>query len=348
MTKEKDYFKTFCKLSQAFGTAATVDELLGLIVKSATQTMEAKAACLFLADEKQDMFVPMAQDGLSENYLHANPLKAMRIVNEIAKDGYLFFEDATTDPRLEHHEAKKSEGIASILSVAVKVDDRIIGILSLYTAQKRKFSNGEIEFLGALAANGGLAVEKTRLLERIQKNSMLFLELASEINSSLEIRLVLHNMTVKTCKALGMKGVTIRLLNEDSGDLDLVASYGLSDEYLQKGLLSAEKSISDAMNGKTVVINDVANDNRLQYRKEALKEGIASMTCVPIQSKDQTIGVMRLYSEDNREYPQDFLTTVNALAHTGALAIQNASMYLTLMEDKKCLEEDVWRHRCYF
>lgn len=348
MTKEKDYFETFCKLCQAFGSAATMDELLGLIVQSAAETMGAKAACLFLADEKQDIFLPIAQNGLSKNYLHANPLKAMGIVNEIAKDGYLFFEDATTDPRLEHHEAKKAEGIASILSVAVKVEDRTIGILSLYTAKKQKFSGSEIEFLSALAANGAMAVEKARLLERMQNNSTLFLELASEINSSLDIRKVLHHMTVKTCAALGLKGVTIRLINEDTGELELVASHGLSDGYLQKGLLSSEKSVSEVLKGKTVVLDDVANDKRLQYREEALKEGIASMVCVPIQSKDLIIGVMRLYSEDTRDYPEDFLTIVNALAHTGALAIQNASMYLTLKEDKKFLEEDIWRHRSYF
>ncbi|MBC2744316.1 MAG: GAF domain-containing protein, partial [Desulfosarcina sp.] len=46
MTREKDYFKTFCKISKAFGTAATKQELLDLIVNSAIDTMEGKAACL--------------------------------------------------------------------------------------------------------------------------------------------------------------------------------------------------------------------------------------------------------------------------------------------------------------
>ncbi len=348
MTKADNYFKVFCKLSQAFGQAATVDELLTLVVKSATEAIKAKGACLFLADAKQDIFVPMAQSGLSDNYMHANPIKAKMIVNKITKEGFLFFKDATSDPRLENHEAKKAEGIASILSVPVTVTGTTVGILSLYTAKKKEFSQDEIEFLSALADHGGMVIEKARLLERLQKNSMIFLELASAINSSLDIKQVLHNMTEEVCQAFGMKGVTIRLINEDTGDLDLVSSYGLSDEYLQKGLLSAGKSVSDVLKGKTVILQDVANDDRLQYRKQALKEGIASMVCVPIRSKDQTIGVMRLYSEIIRKYPEDFLIMVKALAHTGALAIQNASMYLILKEDQKCLEEDVWRHRCYF
>lgn len=348
MTSEKEYFQTFCSLSQAFGTATTVDELLQLIVKSATETMAAKAACLFLADIKQDVFVPKASYGLSDNYMHANPIKAKKLLTALQKDGYLIFEDATSDPRLENHEAKKKEGIASILTVAVMVESRQIGLLSIYTAEKRTFTDQDIIFIKALAGNGGIALEKARLLERIEKNSTLFLELASEINSSIDIKEIFHNMSEKTCKALGMKGVTIRLLDEDEGSLNMVASYGLSEAFLSKGAVSAEKSIARAMNGDTIVMENIEEDTRLQYPEETKKEGIKSMVCVPMRSKDKIIGVMRLYSDCVRKYPQDFITVVEAIAHTGALAIQNASMYLVLKEDKKSLEDDIWSHRLYF
>lgn len=348
MTKEKDYFRTFCNLSQAFGTAATMEELLTLIVESAAEKMNGKASCLFLADQKKDIFVPKAQFGLSENYLHANPIKAKEVVSALKKEGHLIFEDATTDARLENHEAKKTEGIASIVTVPVMVEDRCIGVLSLYTAEKRTFTDDDLFFIKALAANGGIALRKARLLERIERNSILFLELASAINSSLDIKQVLYNMGERTCKALGMKGVTIRLLNEETNDLEMVSSYGLSDEFVEKGPVSAEKSIKAALSGETVAIEDISKDKRLQYPQETKKEGINSMVCVPIRSRDRIIGVMRLYSSCRRKYPRDFITIVEALAHTGALAIQNAAMYLSLKEDKKNLEEDIWRHRSYF
>jgi GAF domain-containing protein len=348
MTSDSDFFQTFCNLSQAFSTAATVDELLELIVRSAAEAMHAKAACLFLADRKQDIFVPATQFGLSDRYLHANPLKAKKIVDALKKQGYLVFEDAATDPRLENHEAKKAEGIASILTVAVMVDNRCIGVLSLYTGEKHQFSEQEVVFIKALAANGGVTLKKARLLERIEKNATLFLELASAINSSLDIKQVLHNMSEKTCQALGMKGGTIRLLDEERNRLELVASYGLSEAFLNKGPVSADKSVTEALEGKTAIVEDTATDKRLQYPEETLKEGIRSMVCVPIRSREKVIGVMRLYSSCARKYPRDFITVLEALAHTGALAIQNASMYLQLKKDKESLEEDIWSHRLYF
>jgi len=97
-----------------------------------------------------------------------------------------------------------------------------------------------------------------------------------------------------------------------------------------------------------VIIEDVATDDRIQYKKATLKEGIVSILCVPIQSKKEVIGIMQLYSGVARKYPEDLIILVKALAHTGGLAIQNASMYLSLKEDKKSLEEDIWSHRSWF
>ena len=348
MAKEINYFKSFCKVSKAFGTTLSKTELLDLVVTSAIDTMKAKAACLFLADEEEDIFVPVAQKGLSDNYLHAKPWHAKQIVSAILKGGYLTIRDATTDPRVENQQMKKDEGIASILDVPVMVKDKAIGVLALYTAKPRDFSLDEIEFLTALAEQGGMAIEQARLLDRILDNAKLFLKLATNINSSLEIKEILRNLTADICEALGFKGALIRLLNKQTGELDLVASHGSSDAFLDKGPVSVKKSLDAVMGGKTVLINDIETDSSLQYRDAVLKEGIASMVVVPIKAKKETFGIMRLCSATKRDYPEDLLMLVEALAQTGGLAIQNAAMYLALQNDMKNLKEDIWSHRSWF
>jgi GAF domain-containing protein len=348
MTESSDFFKTFCTISRALGTAASLDELLDLVVQSAIDAMGAKAACLFLADERRDLFVPMAQKGLSEDYLHASPIKAQKIVHALLTQGHLVFEDATSDPRLEHHAAKKKEGIASLLTVPVRVKERPIGVLSLYTAERRQFSPGEVEFLCALAEQGGMVIEKTRLLERIQKNALLFLDLASAINSTLDIKEVLHSLTVKVCESLGMRGVAILLVDEATGALKLVASHGLSNGFLDEGRIASSAISAAALKGETQVIDDAASDERVCHHAELSAEGVASMIITPISARDEVIGTLRLYSPVKRRYPQDVITLIQALAHQGGLAIQNASMYLKLKEDQKALEADVWSHRSWF
>lgn len=349
MAKEKDYFNTFCAVSRAFGTAATKDELLDLIVQSAIDTMNGKAACLFLADKKQNIFVPVAQRGLSENYLHANPIKAKKLAAAMLKEGFRTYEDATTDERLENREAKKAEGIVSILTVPVMVQDNVIGILTLYTSTKRKFNKSEIQFLKALAEQGGMAIEKANLLERIYKNVALFRELASAINSTLDIKKVLEYLTVQVCEALDMKGAALRLLDQDTNTLKLVASHGISKEFLDKGWTPNTVASRRALKGETITVPDVAKEKELQLTKELLKkEKIGALIIVPVMAREKVIGTLRLYSETPRQFAQDVVTMVQALSHQGGMAIQNATMYLALQQDKKELEEEIWSHRSWF
>ncbi|MFC1833347.1 GAF domain-containing protein [Thermodesulfobacteriota bacterium] len=349
MTEQTDYFKTFCKVSKAFGKALGMEEILDLIVRSATETMDGRAACLFLADEEQDVFIPTAQTGLSDDYLHAKPMKAKRVVDDILRGGFISIRDCTTDPRVENHEAKKAEGLASILVVPVMASGKAIGVLSLYTKTPRDFEEDEVEFLSVLAEHGGIAVQRAQLFERINRNAELFFELASNINSSLDIKKIMHILTAEIADSFGMKGVSIRLINRDTGTLDLMASYGFSEEFLNKGPILADKGVGTALSGKTVVILDTATDDGVQYREATLKEGIASVLSVPIKDKDDAvIGTMNLCSGVKTDFPEDVVQLVNAVAQQGGLAIQNASMYLLLEEDKKNLEQEIWSHRSWF
>jgi GAF domain-containing protein len=348
MDEKKDYFKTFCKLSQAFGTAATQDDLLCLIVQYAIETMEGKAACLFLADEKGDFFIPVTQKGLSPQYMHTDPLKTQHILDALLKNGYLSFVDATTDPMLDNHGAKKAEGIASILTVPVRVQSRTIGVLSLYTSSQRDFTSDEIGFLRALAEQGGMAIEKAGLLERVQKNALLFLELAATMNSSLDIKHILNSMTAEVSKALDIKGSDIRLLDRTKKELTMVSSFGLSENFLRNTRINHSDMTRSALNGNAVVIKNINQDDTCPFKDILEQEGIGAMIMTPVVAHKDVIGTMSLYSDTPRPFSSDVKQMIQALAHQGGLAIQNASLHLKLQEDKKDMETDIWSHRAWF
>lgn len=347
MTNKADYFRTFCSISRAFGSTKDKDALLPLIVDSAIGAMDGKAACLFLSQKDRDFFVPVCQKGLSSNYLHSNPIHAKAIVEKILTGGYLAFKDATADPRLENLEAKKAEGIASILTVPVMVDGAAIGILSLYTATQRDFSQDEIDFLKALAEQGGMAIKHAQLLELVERNTRLFLDLSAAINASLDIKKILYHLTESIVTSLELKGATIRLLDKDKKRLVLVAHYGMSDHYLNVGAISVMKGLSKNMD-KIQVIENVSTDERCVYRDVLLKEGVQALVSVPMVSKGKFIGVLRLFSNRKEHFPQETIMLMSALAHHGAIAIENASAYMTLEDDIKGLREDIWSHRSWF
>jgi GAF domain-containing protein len=106
--------------------------------------------------------------------------------------------------------------------------------------------------------------------------------------------------------------------------------------------------MAETIQGKSVTIKDATTDKRVQDRKSKKEEGIASILSVPIKAKEKVIGALRLYSGVPRDFTEDEVLLVSALALQGGVAIQNASMFLMLQEDMKVLQEDMWSHRSWF
>jgi len=344
-----DYIKAISKVGRALGTTIERDKLLQMIVKSAVDTMKAKAACLFLeSDEADDQYIAVAQTGLSKSYMHAAPARMAPTMKLLKKDGFIHYREAQKDDRVQNKESKLKEGIGSILVVPVQSDDEVIGCLTLYTEDIRDFSEKEIEFLTVLAEQGGMAIQKACLIEKMRNATRIFLGMAANITASTDLKTVLQTLTEDVAKALYVKAATIRLLDENRVTLHLAASYGLSEKYLKKGPISAEKSIAQALQGKPVVVKDAATDTGVQYRNEKKEEGIVTILSVPIKSRDEVIGVLRLYSATPREFTEDEIQFVNAIAYMGGVAIQNMQLMAMLKDDVKDLRENVWIFKSWF
>ncbi len=349
MSIQKEYFKSLTRLSRELGKTDDQEKMLQLIVSAAVENLKAKAAVIFLNEEDSQEFirnVAVVQVGLSEKYIHAGTAHAVKISPQLLKDGYMYFRDATTDKRLMNHKAKKEEGIGSILSVPVIVKGQMLGILSLYTKDIRTFTKDEIDFLSILAEQGGTAIETANLIRKLRNQSKIFLKLATSISASLDVKTILQAMTEDLVKDLRIKAASVRLLDDKSRTVKLVASYGLSDKYLNKGPIMADKNIGRALKGQTINIKNVFEDDGIQYKKEKKEEGIVSMLYVPIRSEDDVIGVLNVYSGRQKEFSEDEILLVTALAYQGGLAIKNACLYMAMQDDIKDLKDNIYK--CWF
>ena len=129
-------------------------------------------------------------------------------------------------------------------------------------------------------------------------------------------------MTVESIKtALDAKGCTLFLIDRKSNELKVAASYGLSDEYIDKGPLSAMHSIAQSLEEGPVAIFDVTDDPRLQYPAEAVKEGISSILSVPVVAGGRIMGALRVYTSEPWEFTLDDVNFVQAMAYMVDMAI---------------------------
>jgi signal transduction protein with GAF and PtsI domain len=123
--------------------------------------------------------------------------------------------------------------------------------------------------------------------------------------------------------ALKVKGCTLFLFDKKVDILSLAGSYGLSQEYLDKGPVSAMRSISSSLeDGQPVAIYDVNDDPRLQYPEAAHKEGIASILSVPMIIGERTIGCLRVYTAQPWEFRHNDVNFVQAVAQVVGMALE--------------------------
>ena len=123
--------------------------------------------------------------------------------------------------------------------------------------------------------------------------------------------------------ALKVKGCTLFLFSRKSAELKLAGSYGLSEEYLNKGPVSSLRSIAAALQDRQpVAIFDVADDPRIQYPDDAKREGIASILSVPIIIGDNLIGCLRVYTAEPWEFTLNDVNFVQAVAQIVGMALE--------------------------
>ena len=137
---------------------------------------------------------------------------------------------------------------------------------------------------------------------------------------------------------LEAKGCALFLFNRKTNELEVAASMGLSDEYLNKGPLSAMRSIARSLKDGPVAINDVADDPRIQYPEEAIKEGISSILSVPIVLRENPMGVLRVYSAEPWEATLEDVNFVQAVAQIAGMALEMSRRYKGLKDSIEILK----------
>ncbi len=155
-----------------------------------------------------------------------------------------------------------------------------------------------------------------------------------DISPSIHIRTHAKDVAIlmikRVVELLGAKGAIIRTLNIGRNQTDIAVSYGLSNQYLNKGPVAWETIISGLRGaGDVCIVRDVMTEPRVTYPEEARKEGIRMIVDVPLNLGDRTVGIMRIYFPDQRELSEEEINFLIFTSHQGACAIEKAGLIET-------------------
>ncbi len=329
--EKRIYLESYQSICKAISQGITLQDVLNLIVTSVVKVMNVKACMVRLLNREANKLEVAAYHGLSEGYVNKGPVDSDASIEDALRGRPVSIYDITRDEKARYREEAIREGIRTILSIPLKVKGEVIGVMRMYTSDPMRYTEEDLKFLTAIAEQAAIAINNARLFEarisREREYLKMFEEVTKAVSSTLKLEEVLNLIVRKLPEVMGLKAATIRFLNESGDRLELVAAYGLSEKYLNRGPVDEEINVKEALQLRPVAIYDVSRDPRIIYQKEMAEEGIKSMLTLPILARGKLLGLLRLLTGVPRHFTDDEIDFATSLAEVCGIAIENARMY---------------------
>ena len=175
--------------------------------------------------------------------------------------------------------------------------------------------------------------------KQIERDEQIY-QISTLVAGEFSLQEVLDRLAEAAVKIVGVKACSIRLLDEGAGELKMRSTYGLSEEYRNKGVVSKnDPVVKAAFAGEAVVLDDMRVDGRVKYKQATIKEGLVSQLTVAMRFKGQEIGVLRLYSPKAKRFWEEDIHLARAVASQCAVAITNARLYAEAIEGARMAEQ---------
>ncbi len=220
-------------------------------------------------------------------------------------------------------------------------DGEVTGSLTMVFTPGHTLSSSERQALTSSArtiGNLGKIIEQLTITQNSLRQLSFLYETSQALVSILDLKEVLDNTMALAAKILGASASTLMLLKEDTKELVFEIPHGEKRELLLSYRMPIEEGIAGwvATHGRPAMVNDVSQDERFSKKVDAHTGFLTkSVICVPLQTKDRTIGVLEVLNKISEEgFTDDDLRLLSTLAAQAAIAIENARLYRSLQEER--------------
>jgi signal transduction histidine kinase len=316
-------------------------EALQLILKEAVRLMRASSGSMILINPTSGFLEIHASQGLPDSAASLRLRVGEGVTGWVARTGRpARLGDVTRDPRY----IAVSSGVRSELAVPLEVQGAVRGVLNVDSDQPEAFSAQDQELLEALAVQAAKVIHNTWLYEQIRLKARLFESLASvsqTINSTVNLDDALNVITREASVLMQAKVCSLMLLDDTREWLDLRASCGAGQAYIEKPRLSAGESLLGVVvrRKKALQLENVQTSSRYQHVEVARREGLVALLSVPLLFAGEAIGTLSVYTGRPYSFSNEETHILSALAELSAIAIQKARLYERVVDVEEQLRQ---------
>lgn len=310
-----------------------LQEMVGQAIEAIQHSLACDDLSVLIVDEKQGILKPLSHPAEGDAAFDWDP----GLLGWVVEHGQaLRVDDVTCDPRCD----APMPGIRSALVVPVCDQNRVIAVICLASRQPGAFEAGDERLLVWAAQQIAITVENARLRHemerRLEEVSALY-QLAEQVGVSLDVQEVLESIVQSLKRAMQCRGCSIALLDAEKAVLEIRASAGIDEKWVQ----AFELQLGEGIAGK------VAQDGMPIYAPDILAcesfitfdPSVRSLLTVPLMLQQRIIGTLTIDSDQPDAFSkmdEHFLTIAAAQA---AVAIEKARLYASLEQRAQNLAE---------
>lgn len=268
-----------------------------------------------------------------------------------AENRPLVINDVRNDPALEPREREEAAfyGYCSYAGVPLRIRDRVIGVLSVYSKAPRIFTADDIRIMETYADYAAIAIENLRLYNDINnKNTQLrsLIEISKYMIELRNLDLTLSLIIESAVKFIKANTYNLRLLNEKN-ELVIAKSYRASIEYQREGqILHPGEGLAGTCiaEGKPIISEDISTDSRLKFKDLHLKEGTRSIVAIPMKIEDKIIGSLSFRFGEVKKFSEEEISILTMFVNLAANCVNNSRIYEEMeraYSDLKRMQEEI-------
>jgi PAS domain S-box-containing protein len=325
-----------------------VEAMLPDVLDLAGRTLAADGYAVWLYDEAAETWRVGAHAGLSDGYV-ASAVEAIRgNTASISLDAPIIAEDIAETAWLtpEHRSAHAAEGTRSMMALALRYGERVLGTLAFYYRQPRRFMEAEKSSALLLANLAAAAIGTAELYQaqRRRAEDQSFVARASELlASSLDYETTLSNLAALAVPrfadwcaidVVGENGTIQRLTVAHTDPAKVRWAHDLAEQYPPDP--NAPYGVPNVIRTQQPellkdippeLLRSATIDTPELY--DILQElGLKSSMCVPLIARDRALGAITFVSaESGRRYDESDLATAQDLARRAAISVDNARLF---------------------
>ncbi len=328
------------KITTKRSEAESFESIIDAITYITTDILHAGAGAVLLYNKNKSGLIIAACEGVSEKE------KKETIITKKDKDNICWQVFNNDTPLLIKNLKEKKEFELtdnsiykgnSLICVPIKTSEATMGVFIVSNhLNKKPFDQENIDILSSIAGQIAIIVDHHIFVQKltVKMNELNTLYKVSEqISHSLDLQTTLDNISKLAVNITKTDACSLRLLNPNTNQLEIMSSTGLSKKYMQKGSLKIGQGVGGyvAKKGVAVSIPDLKKDKRLKYTTYIENEGLKSLVSVPIKDADEkVIGIISLYKREEYNFPKEIVGIISTFANNVSVCIKNARLFETI------------------